>query len=193
MDIKQLLLDQLSGAAAEKLGSSNGLDGSQTNTAINSALTAILAGLQQEAGSQSQAEQLTTAISKDHDGSILDSLSSAVDDEATRIDGTKILEHIFGSQTEKITKEVAKDSGVSQSAAGSILATLAPIVLGQLGKSKQTDGLDVGGLINILLGQKAGKGDGGLGDVVSGMFSKKNAGILALVLGIFKLFVGRKR
>ena len=123
----------------------------------------------------------------------MDSLSSAVDDEATRIDGTKILEHIFGPQTGKITKEVAKDSGVSQSAAGSILATLAPIVLGQLGKSKQTDGLDVGGLVNILLGQKAGKGDGGLGDVVSGMFSKKNAGILALVLGIFKLFVGRKR
>jgi hypothetical protein len=87
---------------------------------------------------------------------------------------------------------VAQNSGVSKDAAGDILGTLAPIILGQLGKQKQTEGFDAGGLINILLGQKSGQGDGGLGDVVSGMFNKKNAGLLALLLGFLKMFMAKK-
>ena len=192
MDIKQILLDQLSGAAAEKLGSRNGLDGAQTNSAVDSALTAILSGLQQEASSKKGAAKLDNAVSKDHDGSILSDLAGAVGGDATKIDGGKILEHLFGGKADKVADKVAESSGVSTSAAGDILSTLAPIVLGQLGKQKQSDGLDVGGLVNILLGQKAGKGDGGLGDVVSGMFNKKNAGLLAILLGFLKIFMGKK-
>ena len=39
MDIKQILLDQLSGAATEKLGSQNGLDANQTNSTVNAAVS----------------------------------------------------------------------------------------------------------------------------------------------------------
>ncbi|QQS17997.1 DUF937 domain-containing protein [Candidatus Saccharibacteria bacterium] len=192
MDIKQILLEQLSGAAAEKLGSRNGLDQASTNGAMDSALTAILSGLQQEAGSKKGANKLDTAIAKDHSGSILDNLAGAVDSDTTKLDGGKILEHIFGKNTNNVTDSVAQNSGVSGAAASDILTTLAPIVLGQIGKQKQSEGLDVGGLVNILLGQKGGKGDGGLGDVVSGMFNKKNAGLLALILGFLKLFLRKK-
>lgn len=192
MDIKQVLLEQISGAAADKLGSRNGLDGEQTASAVDSALTAILSGLQGEAGSKKQAEKLDAALKKDHDGSILNDLVGAVGNDSTKLDGGKILEHIFGSNGGKVTDSVAKNSGVSSSAAGDILQTLAPIVLGQLGKQKQSEGFDAGGLISILLNQKSGKGDGGLGDIVSGMFNKKNAGIFALLLGLFKLFMRKK-
>lgn len=192
MDIKQVLLDQLSGAATEKLGSRNGLDAGQTGSVVDSALTAILSGLQQEAGNAQKAEKLDAALNKDHDGSILDDLVGAVGSDSTKLDGGKILEHIFGSKSGKVTDSVAKNSGVSSSAAGDILETLAPIVLGQLGKQKKSEGFDAGGLINILLNQKSGKGDGGLGDVVSGMFNKKNAGLLALLFGIFRLFLRKK-
>jgi hypothetical protein len=192
MDIKQAILDQLSGAAAEKLGARNGLDASQTGSAMDSALTAILSGLQQEAGNKKGAEKLDTAIGKDHDGSILDDLVGAVGSDAAKLDGGKILEHIFGGKTDTVAEKVAQNSGVSKDAAGDILGTLAPIILGQLGKQKQTEGFDAGGLINILLGQKSGQGDGGLGDVVSGMFNKKNAGLLALLLGFLKMFMAKK-
>lgn len=192
MDIKQVLLEQISGAAADKLGSRNGLDGEQTTSAVDSALTAILSGLQGEAGSKKQAEKLDAALKKDHDGSILNDLVGAVGNDSTKLDGGKILEHIFGSNGGKVTDSVAKNSGVSSSAAGDILQTLAPIVLGQLGKQKQSEGFDAGGLISILLNQKSGKGDGGLGDIVSGMFNKKNASIFALLLGLFKLFMRKK-
>lgn len=192
MDIKQVLLEQLSGAAAEKLGSRNGLDGNSTSSAMDSALTAILSGLQQEAGSSKGAKKLDTALANDHSGSILDDLAGAVGSDSTKLDGGKILEHIFGKNTGKVADSVAQNSGVSGAAASDILATLAPIVLGQLGKQKQSDGLDVGGLVNILLGQKSGKGDGGIGDVVSGLFNKKNAGLLALLLGFLKLFLRKK-
>lgn len=192
MDIKQVLLEQLSGAAAEKLGSRNGLDGNSTNSAMDSALSAILSGLQQEAASSKGAKKLDTALANDHSGSILDDLAGAVGSDSTKLDGSKILEHIFGKNTGKVTDSVAQNSGVSGAAASDILATLAPIVLGQLGKQKQSDGLDVGGLVNILLGQKSGKGDGGIGDAVSGLFNKKNAGLLALLLGFLKLFLRKK-
>jgi hypothetical protein len=193
MDIKQILLDQLSGAATEKLGSQNGLDANQTNSTVNAALTAILSGLQQEASSSKGAEQLDAAVTKKHNGSILADLAEAVGNGANKADGGKILEHIFGNKAEKVTDTVAENAGVSSSAAGDILATLAPIVLGQLGQKKQSEGLDVSGLASILLGQKSGKGDGGVGDVVSGMFSKKNAGLFMLLLGFLKMFIGRKK
>jgi len=192
MDIKQAILDQLSGAAAEKIGAQNGLDGAKTNSAMDSALTAILSGLQQEATSKKRASKLDTAVAADHDGSILEDLVGAVGSDTTKLDGAKILGHIFGSKSGEVADEVAKDSGVSTSAAGDILTTLAPIVLGQLGKSKKSGGLDAGGLINILLGQKSGQGDSGLGDIVSGMAGKKNAGLMALLFGLFKMFFGKK-
>lgn len=192
MDIKQAILEQLSGPAADRLATNNNLDASQTSSAVDSALTAILSGLQQEVGTKKGAQKLDTAIGNDHSGSILDDLVGAVGSDTTKLDGSKILEHIFGSKTGSVTDKVAQNSGVSKEAAGDILGTLAPIVLGQLGKQKQSEGLDAGGLINILLGQKSGQGDGGLGDVVSGMFNKKNAGILMLILGIFRAFFSKK-
>ncbi len=193
MDVKQILLEQLAGAATERLGSRNGLDATQTGSAVDSALTALLSGLQQQAGSPRQAEKLDAALARDHTGSILDDLTSAVGSDTTKLDGAKILEHIFGSKSDKVKDTVAENAGVGASAAGDILTTLAPIVLGQLGKQKQSEGLDVGGLVDILLNQKAGKGDGGLGDLVSGMFSKKNAGLLAILLGILKVFLSKKK
>ena len=192
MDLKQILLDQLSGSAADSLGSRNGLDASQTNSAMDSALTAILSGLQQNVSSSDGANKLDKALATDHNGSVLDDIVSSVGSAGTQADGTKILSHIFGSKKGKVADSVAKDAGVSNAAAGDILSTLAPIVLGQLGKQKQSGGLDAGGLMNILLGQNTGQGNGGLGDVVSGMFTKKNAGILALILGFLKMFMAKK-
>ncbi len=192
MDLKQILLDQLSGSAADSLGSRNGLDASQTNSAMDSALTAILSGLQQNVSSSDGANKLDKALANDHNGSVLDDIVSSVGSAGTQADGTKILSHIFGSKKGKVADSVAKDAGVSNAAAGDILSTLAPIVLGQLGKQKQSGGLDAGGLMNILLGQNTGQGNGGLGDVVSGMFTKKNAGILALILGFLKMFMAKK-
>ena len=192
MDLKQILLDQLSGSAADSLGSRNGLDASQTNSAMDSALTAILSGLQQNVSSSDGANKVDKALANDHNGSVLDDIVSSVGSAGTQADGTKILSHIFGSKKAKVAGSVAKDAGVSNAAAGDILSTLAPIVLGQLGKQKQSGGLDAGGLMNILLGHNTGQGNGGLADVVSGMFTKKNAGILALILGFLKMFMAKK-
>ncbi len=154
MDLKQVLLDQLSGAAAQKLGARNGLDTNQTGSAVDSALTAILSGLQQNVGSKKQAKKLDEAVAKDHSGAILEDLVGAIDSNRTASEGGKILEHIFGRKTGTVTDKVAENAGVSTSAAGDILATLAPIVLGQLGKTKQSGRLDAGGVADQILRQK---------------------------------------
>jgi hypothetical protein len=192
MDLKQLILDQLAGGATDTLAVRNGLDTSKTSSAMDSALTAILSGLQQEASSKTGAKKLDTTIAKNHDGSILDDIMGAVGSNSTSTEGGKILEHLFGKNAANVTDSVAEKAAISSGAAADVLGTLAPIVLGQLGKTKQADGLDVGGLVNVLLGQKSGKGDGGLGDVVAGMFNKKNAGLLAIILGILKMFLSKK-
>lgn len=183
MDIKQILLDQLSGAATEKLGSQNGLDANQTNSTVNAALTAILSGLQQEASSSKGAEQLDAAVTKKHNGSILADLAEAVGNGANKADGGKILEHIFGNKAEKVTDTVAENAGVSSSAAGDILATLAPIVLGQLGQKKQSEGLDVSGLASILLGQKWARVTVALVMLFQACSAKRTRGSLCCCLG----------
>lgn len=53
-------------------------------------------------------------------------------------DGTKILGHIFGSQQDQVTKQVAKKTGVDSSQATNILAILAPMILGNLGSKVES-------------------------------------------------------
>jgi len=69
----------------------------------------------------------------------------------------------------------------SQSA-GNLLAKLAPIVLGALGKQKSTGGLDAGGILDMLTGsiqkqQSGGNAMGSLLDIfLQGQSGKKSSG-----------------
>lgn len=67
------------------------------------------------------------------------------------LDGGGILDHVLGSQKEDAAKQVSESSGLSMSKVLPLMATLAPILMGMLGKAKRETGTDAGGLGGALI------------------------------------------
>lgn len=96
-----------------------------------------------------EAEALNNALDKDHDGSILGDPSQV---EARQQEGGSILDHIFGGQKATVENQLSQNTGISMDKIGPILAMLAPVIMGYIGKQKQSNGVTSGGGLGDLLG-----------------------------------------
>jgi hypothetical protein len=67
------------------------------------------------------------------------------------LDGGGILDHVLGAQKEDVAKQVSENTGLDLSKVLPLMATLAPILMGILGKTKKDNGLDAGGLGGALM------------------------------------------
>jgi hypothetical protein len=117
------------------------------------ALPMILGALAKNAANPQGAETLSNTLQKNHDGSILDSLGSNLNNPNTD-DGLGILGHIFGQKQGAAAQQVSQNSGLDVGQVAQLMITLAPIVMGYLGRKKQQDNLDAGGLSQVLQGQQ---------------------------------------
>ena len=111
--------------------------------AVNDALASLFEWLGTNTKSADGQNALFAALDKNHDGSILDDLQNLT---AHQEEGTKINNKIFGGKLGNITKILAQKNGIEESQASWLLATLAPMVLWALGKTKKDQGLDAAGL-----------------------------------------------
>ena len=143
------LIDQLTGAQIGALSGKLGADASQTSAAVAAALPVLLAGLTRNAATEQGAGSLRQALAKDHDGSVLDDLPGFIGKSDTS-DGDGILKHVLGNQRKAIETGVSSSSGLDISKVGPLLATLAPIVLGAVGRRQRADSLDDRGLADML-------------------------------------------
>lgn len=96
-----------------------------------------------------EADALNSALDKDHDGSILNDPSQAA---ARQQEGGSILDHIFGGQKADVENQLSQNTGISMDKIGPILAMLAPVIMGFIGKEKQSSGVTSGGGLGDLLG-----------------------------------------
>ena len=155
----------------------------------------------------SEADALNNALDKDHDGSILNNPSQAVERQA---EGNSILSHIFGGEKANVENQLSQNTGISMDKIGPILAMLAPIIMGYIGKEKQANGVNAGGLgdllggilggaqqqaqaepanpLNDILGSVLGgqQSGGGLGDILGSVLgggNQKQSGGLGDLLG----------
>ena len=96
-----------------------------------------------------EAEALNNALDKDHDGSILDNPAQV---EARVQEGGSILDHIFGGQKAHVENQLSQNTGISMDKIGPVLAMLAPLIMGYIGKEKQSSGVTSSGGLGDLLG-----------------------------------------
>ncbi len=151
--VKGQLSDQFISQLADKVGGSK----EQTAAAAEGAISTLIGALSKNVQDPQQAEQLAQALERDHDGSILNNLGGmllgnqqAANPKTT--DGAGILSHILGGNLGNVTGMISKLSGLNKSGAGSILSTLAPLVMGALGKQKSQGNLGASGLTSLLTG-----------------------------------------
>lgn len=143
---------QLDDNAISQLSQQLGVDPNTTRQAVPAALTALLGGLSQNAANPAGAQQLAGALSKDHDGGILDNLAGFFGDPQNPLQrqGGGILGHIFGNRQPNVAARVGQASGLDSAKAMKLLMLLAPLVLGALGRAQRQKKLDSGGISDIL-------------------------------------------
>ena len=154
---------QLGPDTIQQLSSSLGADPDATSKAISMALPAILGGLSQNAAEPQGAAALDNALNA-HDGSILDNLGGLLGGGggASGLGGIggKILGHILGSKRDPVEQGVGKASGLDAAQVAQLMAMLAPIIMGVLGRMKKQKGIDANALPNVL--GEAGSGGFGI-------------------------------
>lgn len=144
-----LLTKKLDGDTTERIGREIGADPSATSAAIATALPVLLAALSRNAASPEGAQSLHQALANDHDGSILDNLGGFLG-KAQEGPGAGILEHVLGDRQEPTAQAVGRVSGLDKRQVMALLVTLAPVVLGVLGRAQRQRQLDSNGLASML-------------------------------------------
>lgn len=183
--LEDLLGREKASAATDQISNNLGANPSVVNSAIQMALPAILGGLANNANDPQGAQNLDHALEKDHDGGLLDNLMDYLGgdvpkpEEATRqTNGLGILEHVFGGKQSQLANELGQKSGLDSGQVAKLLITLAPIVMGYLGKKKQQENMSAGELSNWLGGKKEEIQSSGnpMIDMVTGMLDKDGDG-----------------
>ena len=140
---------QLTPSTIQQMSRSLGADPKATSNAVATALPVILAGLSRNASNPQGADALHQALD-DHDGSVLDNLGGLLGGAAASGVGGAILGHIFGSNRGAVEQGVGRASGLNAAQIAQLMAMLAPIVMGVLGRMKQQQGIDARQLPNVL-------------------------------------------
>ena len=197
MDITNFLQTAMNDQMVDGIANQLGIKNEQAKSAISSALPVLVGALSSNA-KKGDSENIEKALDRDHDGSILDNISGFLSG-GDFSDGAGILGHILGGGQSNVETAVSKSSGLSSAQTAKLLAILAPIVMGYLGKQKKQgsvassggiggllEGL-VGGMVNskeadtsildVLLNQGGKSKEGGLmdigGKILGGLFGKK--------------------
>ncbi len=190
-DLMDLLQGQLSEGLLDQLSGQIGADRQQTQAATEGILSTIMGAMAKNAASPEGANALAGALDRDHDGSILDDVMGYLGGHAQpqnqkMINGGGILNHILGGKQVGAIDMISQMSGLESGKTGSLMAMLAPIIMGALGRQKRQGGLDAGGITDFLTNsvQNAGQkrqemgiigkfldqdGDGSVMDDVAGM------------------------
>lgn len=157
--IIQSVLGSLSGPALQKIASQLGVTPQAAQAAIAVALPLLVKALSNNAAQGNGASSLLSALDRNHDGSILDDVIGFVSGGHESAGGAAILGHIFGGNQAAVTSAVGRSAGLDPAAAAKLMALLAPLVMGELGRQKQSAGLDAAGLAGALFGEQQGLHD----------------------------------
>ena len=153
MALLDMIHQRLGGDAVRQISSRIGSDPGTTGNAIDAALPLLISALARNTGDSGRAESLATAVSNDHDGSILDDVPAYVS-QASEKPGAGILRHVLRGQQQAVQKGLSQVTGLEAGKAGTLLTLLAPLVMGALGRTKKENGLDAGGLSTLITSEQ---------------------------------------
>ena len=197
-DLLDLARQQLQGDTINSLSQSIGATPDQTQQAIGAILPSLLGGLARNASNPEGEEQLHNALQRDHDGSLLDHLGGLfggsqappVSEKTTQ--GGAILDHILGNKRQRVETGVSQSSGLSSGQVMKLMAMLAPLLMGILGKKSQQSELSPGGLGELLRDESQQVESSAGGGLLSRMLDQDGDGDLDMMdmmkFGAGKLF-----
>jgi len=179
MDLLELLKSAGGRDSISEVGKSVGLGSGDTAKLVESLAPALMRGLQKNASDSSGLDGLAKALQTGGHDRYIDS-PELLRQGAARMDGNKILGHIFGSKdvSRNVAGQAASETGIDASLIKKALPLIAGLAMGAMNK-KTGGGREIG--------SSAG-GLGSLGDLFSAVTGGGKAGMLDDVLGMAKKF-----
>ena len=148
MDLTKLASTLLSSDSIKGLTNATGVSGNDITSVLSSALPSLLNGANAQAKDKETAESFVSALAQhaQDDTSDLSKFLGNVDMK----DGSKIIGHLLGANTNSVVSEVSGKTGVSEDKASSILSAAAPLLMSLLGQQADQDENKDSGIENIL-------------------------------------------
>ena len=182
MAILDDLTAQLQGNTLSQMSRQLGADEQTTAQAISMALPMLIGGLARQAESPTGAQAINQALEQDHDGSLLDNVSTlfgsgtsgAADVAVPRaLNGAGILEHVLGRKREPVQQGIGRATGLNSQQISRLLIMLAPLVMAYLGRRKRETGAGATEISSDLQAerQEVERRSPGLGGILGQIFS----------------------
>jgi hypothetical protein len=151
-----MIASQLSGPVLAQIGQHIGADQNVTQSAISAALPMMLSAIGNHADGAGGVDALQQAAADNH--SVLDDVMGFVGNaQGGNMGG--LLNQVMGGNDNAIANAVSQHTGLGSGAVMQLLGLLTPIVMGALGKSALSGGLDANGLAQMV-GAAAGSTNG---------------------------------
>jgi hypothetical protein len=135
---KQQMTNQVVSQMAQKVGLS---DTAQTQTAATTVFSTLMGAISKNAATEEGAANLDKALERDHDGGMLDNVMNLFgggEEPASKAaNGAGILKHVLGGKQEGIVAALSKTNNMSPDATQTLMQSMAPMVMGMLGKAKK--------------------------------------------------------
>ncbi|MDH3495935.1 MAG: DUF937 domain-containing protein [Gemmatimonadota bacterium] len=151
--VLETLVGQFAGTPVQRLSQSLGTDDATAQKALGAALPLLVSALAKNASEPKGADALHRALAKDHDGSVLNDVGGFLNQPDTKT-GDGILRHVLGDRRQAAEAGISQASGLDARGAATLLATLAPVVMGALGRQQRQQGLDTAALAQMLQGER---------------------------------------
>ncbi|GAB2715424.1 DUF937 domain-containing protein [Nocardia thraciensis] len=178
------------GQLADKLG----VDEATASTAVQTALPALLGGLQAQTGNPQREQTVRGLVDRHQDDGLL---AGGVDiEQVDAASGEQIVDNVFGQEKDTVINALGATEGSGgNELVAKVLPLLAPIVLAYLSKQMTSGSAGAGtpapapsagggGLGDILGGLLGGGGkSGGIGGAISDALGKNAGGTLGNILG----------
>ena len=164
MNITDLISGGIGSQAISSIAKMLKIDESKAKWVVAAAVPLMIAALNYNSKKSKEKEEGINNALEQHNGGIFDQIGSLFGQGPSE-DDNKIVQHMFGKNTDVVKESIASKTGISSNQIGGALAILAPIVMGYLGKQKQqSSGGGIGDLIGSVLGggQASSSAGGGL-------------------------------
>jgi hypothetical protein len=182
---------QLDPATVDQMARQLGVSDAKVQQAIGVGLPLLLSALAKNSSSNEGAQSLSNALSRDHDGSVLQHKQDAVANYQQV--GGGIVGHVLGAQQAPVESAITQQTGVD---AGALLQMLAPIAMGVLGQAQRQQRLDPGDLAGALQTnqQQMEQQNGSLLSTINSMLdSNKDGSAIDEVAGMLGKFLNSRR
>jgi hypothetical protein len=194
MSLLDLLSQQIGGNTVNQISGQTGLDPSTVSAVTAAALPMLVGALARNASTEQGATSLAGALTRDHDGSLLEDVSGFLGGGGAASQGAGILGHLFGAKQDAVASSLGQATGVNSAAALQVLAMLAPIVMSALGRSaRQQSSLNPTDL-GAMLGQEqdtiAQQLPGGLSTLTNLLDANHDGSVLDDLTGLATKFFG---